>query len=242
MRRSPAAVQVFEVRIRSGEMDGLDRFPERYEPPPSHDLGWQGVNSAVGVLVYQSLHDGADPVAKHHPRLGLPTVIDRHDAAHVDQVVMGRIVPIYHGRETKTRMMLGDRIRAIMKGLVDQYADGAVDPLPAEIVRGRRLIAFGEAIKAVHFPTANANLEDLNRGRTPAHRRFAFEDFFLLELALGQKRESVEREARSVAYDQETLLPRRCLDSLPFRLTDAQSRVLQDIRRDLAGPHPMNRF
>ncbi len=88
MRRSPAAVQVFEVRIRSGEMDGLDRFPERYEPPPSHDLGWQGVNSAVGVLVYQSLHDGADPVAKHHPRLGLPTVIDRHDAAHVDQVVM----------------------------------------------------------------------------------------------------------------------------------------------------------
>src|SRR5436309_1617043 len=139
-------------------------------------------------------------------------------------------------------MMLGDRIRAIMKGLVDQYADGAVDPLPAEIVRGRRLIAFGEAIKAVHFPTANANLEDLNRGRTPAHHRFAFEDFFLLELALGQKRESVEREARSVAYDQETLLPRRFLDSLPFRLTEAQSRVLQDIRRDLAGPHPMNRL
>src|SRR5881296_4659143 len=50
MRRSPAAVQVFEVRIRSGEMDGLDRFPKRYEPPPSHDLGWQRVNSAVGVL------------------------------------------------------------------------------------------------------------------------------------------------------------------------------------------------
>src|SRR5207245_3481700 len=88
MRRSPAAVQVFEVRIRSGEMDGLDRIPELYEPPPSHDLGWQGVDSAVGVLVYQSLHDGADPVAKHHPRLGLPTVIDGHDAAHVDQVVM----------------------------------------------------------------------------------------------------------------------------------------------------------
>ena len=162
--------------------------------------------------------------------------------SHHDLVHMGRIVPIYHGRETKTRMMLGDRIRAIMKGLVDQYADGAVDPLPAEIVRGRRLISFGEAIKAVHFPTANANLEDLNRGRTPAHHRFAFEDFFLLELALGQKRESVEREARSVAYDQETLLPRRFLDSLPFRLTEAQSRVLQDIRRDLAGPHPMNRL
>src|SRR5439155_14915645 len=70
---------------------------------------------------------------------------------HQDLVHMCRIVPIYHGRETKTRMMLVDRIRAIMKGLVHQYADGAVDALPAEIVRGRKLLAFGDAIKAVHF-------------------------------------------------------------------------------------------
>ena len=161
---------------------------------------------------------------------------------HRDLVHMGRIVPIYHGRETKTRMMLGDRFRAIMKVLVDQYADGAVDALPAEIARGRRLMAFGEAIKAVHFPAADANLDDLNRGRTMAHRRFAFEDFFLLELALGQKRESVKREARSLAYNLETPLPRRFLASLPFRLTEAQLRVLQDIHHDLASPHPMNRL
>src|SRR5439155_13795992 len=161
---------------------------------------------------------------------------------HMDLVHLGRIVPIYHGRETKPRMMLSDRIRAIMKGRIDQYADGAVDALPAEIVRGRRLLAFGDAIKAVHFPAANANLEDLNRGRTPAHRRFAFEDFFLLELALGRKRESVQREARSLAYNLEGPLPRRFLDLLPFRLTAAQLRVLQDIRRDLASPHPMNRL
>src|SRR5437879_12354431 len=56
MRRSPAAVQVFEVRIRSREMDGLDRVPERYEPPPSHDLGWQGRHGAVDRMAYQSLH------------------------------------------------------------------------------------------------------------------------------------------------------------------------------------------
>src|SRR3989441_10318340 len=161
---------------------------------------------------------------------------------HRDLVHMGRIVPIYHGRETKTRMMLGDRFRAIMKVLVDQYADGAGDALPAEIARGRRLMAFGEAIKAVHFPAADANLDDLNRGRTMAHRPFAVEDLFLLELALGQKRESVKREARSLAYNLETPLPRRFLASLPFRLTEAQLRVLQDIHHDLASPHPLNRL
>ncbi|HEX9285558.1 MAG TPA: ATP-dependent DNA helicase RecG [Nitrospirales bacterium] len=169
-------------------------------------------------------------------------ILDGQDSLHPDLAHMGRIVPIYHGRETKTRMMLSDRVRVIMKVLVDHYADGAVDALPPQIVSERRLVTFGEAIRAVHFPAPDANLEDLNRGRTPAHRRFAFEDFFLLELALGQKREAVKREARVLSYDLETPLPRRLLDSLPFRLTDAQSRVLRDIHRDLASPHPMNRL
>jgi ATP-dependent DNA helicase RecG len=159
-----------------------------------------------------------------------------------DLVHMGRIVPIYHGRETKTRLMMSDRIRAIMKVLIDQYADGAVDVLPSDMIRRRRLGTFGEAIRAAHFPSPGANLDDLNRGRTPAHRRLAFEDFLLLELALGHKREEVQKESRTLEYDLEFPLPRRLLEALPFRLTEAQVRVLRDIHRDLAGPHPMNRL
>ena len=162
--------------------------------------------------------------------------------AHPDLVHMGRIVPIYHGRETKTRTMPSDRVRAIMKALVDQYADGAVDALPPAIMKGRRLMPFGEAIRAVHFPAPGANLDDLNRGRTPGHRRFAFEDFFLLELALGWKREAVKREARSLTYNLDQPLSQRLLKALPFRLTAAQARVLRDIHQDLASPHPMNRL
>jgi len=159
-----------------------------------------------------------------------------------DLVHMGRIVPIYHGRETKARLMLSDRLRAIMKVLIDHYADGAVDPLPPDLIRRRRLGTFGEAIIAAHFPSPNANLDDLNRGRTPAHRRLAFEDFLLLELALGRKKEEVQKESRLLRYDLDTPLPRRLLEALPFRLTEAQARVLRDIHRDLAGPHPMNRL
>src|SRR5207244_266356 len=108
------------------------------------------------------------------------------------------------------------------------------------------LRAGESAERAVDAPAdGKSGLRDpggASRGRTMAHRRFAFEDFFLLELALGQKRESVKREARSLAYNLETPLPRRFLASLPFRLTEAQLRVLQDIHRDLASPHPMNRL
>ena len=162
--------------------------------------------------------------------------------AHPDLVHMGRIVPIYHGRETKTRTMPSDRVRVFMKALVDQYADGAVDTLPPAILKGRRLMPFGEAIRAVHFPAPGANLDDLNHGRTPGHRRFAFEDFFLLELALGWKREAVKREARSLTYNMDQPLSQRLLKALPFRLTAAQARVLRDIHQDLASPHPMNRL
>ncbi len=159
-----------------------------------------------------------------------------------DLVHMGRIVPIYHGRETKTRAMPSDRVRAIMKALVDQYADGAVDALPPAMIKDRRLMPFGEAIRAVHFPAPGANLDDVNRGRTPGHRRFVFEDFLLLELALGRKRDAVKREARSLTYKLDQPLSQRLLKTLPFRLTAAQTRVLRDIHQDLASPHPMNRL
>ena len=155
---------------------------------------------------------------------------------------MGRIVPIYHARETKTRGMLSDRFRAIMKVLIDQYAEGAVDVLPAAILHRRGLVPFGHAIRSVHFPPTGANLEDLGRGRSPGHRRLVFEDFLLLELALGTKREQVKKETRLLKYDLENPLPGRLLKALPFHLTPAQSRVLEHIRRDLASPHPMNRL
>lgn len=161
---------------------------------------------------------------------------------HPDLTHMGRIVPIYHGRETKTRAMPSDRIRAITKALIDQYADGAVDALPPAIRRGRRLLPFGEAIRAVHFPAPGVNLDDVNCGRTPGHRRFIFEDFLLLELALGRKRNAVTRERRTVTYTLEQPLSQRLLAALPFRLTPAQARVLRDIQQDLASPHPMNRL
>lgn len=177
-------------------------------------------------------------------------------AVRTDLTHMGRIVPIYHGRETKLRLMMSDRIRAIMKEIVDQYAEGAVDPLPADMLQRRQLVSFGEAVREAHFPTFGAKvgvggasegppptlMEDLNRGRTPAHRRLAFEDFLLLELALGRKREEVKKESRVLKYDLTTLLPQRLLKTLPFSLTDAQARVLREINRDLSSPHPMNRL
>jgi ATP-dependent DNA helicase RecG len=169
-------------------------------------------------------------------------ILDHPGTTIRDLVHMGRIIPIYHGRETKSRILVSDRLRAMMKLIVDQYAEGAIDPLPLEMRRRRGLLPLNRAIMAAHFPALGTDLNELNRGCTPAHRRLAFEDFLLLELALGQKREDVKRESRVLTYDLLSPLSTRLLESLPFCLTPAQTRVLQDIRRDLASPHPMNRL
>ncbi len=161
---------------------------------------------------------------------------------HPDLTHMGRIVPIYHGRETKSRLMMSDRLRVIMKLIIDHYGQGAIDPLPADLIRRRGLLPFGTAIRQVHFPDPGTDIEGLNKARSPGHRRLAFEDFLLLELALGQKREEVKKESRVFTYDLESPLPSRLLAALPFGLTAAQARVLEDIRRDMASPHPMNRL
>ena len=111
--RRPASDQVLQARVGGGKMDGSDRLPERHEPSAFDDGRRQRVHGAARVLVDQRLHDGAHPVARHRPRLGLPPVVDRHNAAHVDQVGMRRV------------------LRAALKDLKDGILHLVLRPSPA---------------------------------------------------------------------------------------------------------------
>ena len=159
---------------------------------------------------------------------------DEHDAPlHV-----GRVVPIYH----ETRGLTSRQIRTIMKGLLDQYQDGLEELIPGSITARLRLPDLARAVGAVHFPTTPADLAALDRGTTPAHRRLVFEEFFLLELALAVRRQSVKEEIKGIRFDTDTRLLNRLRALLPFQLTGAQERVLADIRTDMAALRPMHRL
>jgi ATP-dependent DNA helicase RecG len=151
---------------------------------------------------------------------------------------VGRIVPVYH--ETKG---LGSRqIRAIIKGLLDQHGSGLVEILPEAIRARQQLPTLHQALPGVHFPPRDADAEQLARGVTPAHRRLAFEELFLLELALGLRHRTVKEEPKQFRFDLSTPLLPRLRKQLRFELTRAQERVLREITGDLASPHPMNRL
>jgi ATP-dependent DNA helicase RecG len=171
------------------------------------------------------------------PRMDAP----QYEALGEDQETplhVGRIVPIYH----ETKGLTSRLMRVILKGLLEHYAAGMEEALPAPVRERLRLPAISTAITAVHFPPSPADLEALEHGTTEAHRRLAFEEFFVLELALALRKRSVEEEVKGIRFDGGTQLLARLRKLLPFQLTAAQERVLSEIQHDMASLRPMNRL
>jgi len=151
---------------------------------------------------------------------------------------VGRIVPVYH----ETKGLTSRQMRVMIRGLLDQHQGGLVDVLPDGVRTRRGLPFIHAAIGDVHFPDQETDLVALERGLTPAHRRLAFEELFLLELALALRQQAVKEEAKGFRFDIQTPLVKKLRDRLRFQLTGAQERVLLEIEADMVSPHPMNRL
>ena len=158
---------------------------------------------------------------------------DEDEPLHV-----GRIVPVY----PETKGITSRQLRTLIKGLLDHYLDGMADIVPAQVRFRQRLLPIRAALREVHFPQSPGDLEALNQGVTPAHRRLAFEEFLLLQLGLASQQQAVKEEAKGVRFDIGTPLVGKLRALLPFRLTQAQERVLAEIQHDMASPRPMHRL
>ena len=148
-----------------------------------------------------------------------------------DLVHTGRLVPVYplteglHQRQT----------RKMIKGVVDLWASHVPDFLPVEVKEHCQLIALPQAIAQAHYPD-NIDLKD--RARV----RLAFDELFLLQLGvLSKKRDWQESQPGTpISINQEIL--DSFLRSLPFKLTIAQQKVLQEILGDMRKAQAMSRL
>ena len=142
--------------------------------------------------------------------------------------VTGRIVPVYPLTAGVSQLVLA---RSIRQGL-DACADILPDVLPDEIRRDHQLCRIGYAYENIHFPESAGAL-DL------ARRRLAFEELFLFTLGLRRLRQ--RREVAAVD-------PFRPVDmegfygALPFTLTEAQRRCVEEALGDMASGRPMSRL
>nr|WP_225937825.1 ATP-dependent DNA helicase RecG [Myxococcus sp. RHSTA-1-4] len=152
-------------------------------------------------------------------------------------VHFNRIVPIYPGFERAEQRSFRDL--AALVG--EKYAQALEDPLPMDLRRRLDLMGLPDALRFIHFPPGDADLDALDTHQSPAHRRLAFDELFFLQLGMALKRQGVKAE-EGISFDVSPSRLDTARAALPFQLTDAQARVVQEIARDMARPEPMNRL
>jgi ATP-dependent DNA helicase RecG len=118
---------------------------------------------------------------------------------------------------------------------LQQYGAFIEETLPASMLKKYRLLSRHDAIKAMHFP---GNQEDVKQAR----RRFVYEEFLLFQLKMQGLRKFEREHSPGISqnYDLEKL--QAFLNRLPFPLTNAQKRVVNEILTDMKSPFRMNRL
>ncbi|MBS1247392.1 MAG: recG [Proteobacteria bacterium] len=155
------------------------------------------------------------------------------DAPPVDD----RLTPVYPATAGLQQFTL----RGLAKQALAQSAALLPELLPAEWRARLQLPPIAEAVELLHRPPAEVSLTALESGRHPARRRLAFEELLAHQLSLRRLRARMQRQAAPPLAGHGGL-SQRFLDRLPFALTPAQRRVLEEIGADLAQPRPMLRL
>ena len=123
-------------------------------------------------------------------------------------------------------------IKAVRQAL--PYADKRQDVLPAYLTRKFHFPPYSEAVSRMHFPE---NKEDFAEAR----KRFVFEEFLVFILSLRKMRERENRVRNNFCFCDKPEIE-RFLKALPYRLTEAQKRVWDEIRKDMQGEYVMSRL
>ena len=138
-----------------------------------------------------------------------------------------RITPIYPATEGLSQRML----RSIIYRLLHELDTEPIEPLlPENLKSGDR----GEAIRAIHFPETWELLSG-------AREHLVLSEFFAMQMLIASRR--TDSHARlSAAHCGRGELMEKFLRALPFELTAAQTKVIAEIKSDLAAKYPMNRL
>ena len=134
------------------------------------------------------------------------------------------------------------RMRALTSLALAQLQGGGLrDWVTPEVLGTVGLPSLEQALRYVHRPPPDADIEALDAGRHPSQRRLAFEELLAHQISLRLLREAADRDD-AWPLPRRTDLVDRCLAQLPFRLTAAQRRVWHELSVDLERLHPMMRL
>lgn len=113
--------------------------------------------------------------------------------------------------------------------------------LPEQVVSDHNWPSLVDALYAIHRPAPGVNLNQLQAATNLNIQRLSAEELLTYQLTLLSQK-TQKQQASAFSLPPETTLTSAFLSQLPFALTSAQTRVFQDVSRDLALQHPMMRL
>ncbi len=170
-----------------------------------------------------------------HPEMHHPEILG--SAEEGDPVHLGRIVPVYPEVAGVPPRVL----RRIQHEVVHKFAAAEKEFFPTWMLEAAGVPPIQDSLATLHFPPPGSDAEALLSFSSPPQQRLIFGELFYIQWAMGRRRAGVAKEAaRPLPWDGEIVaeIKRR----LPFALTGAQRRVVNEILKDMAKPHPMHRL
>ncbi|HAR63910.1 MAG TPA: DNA helicase RecG [Candidatus Margulisbacteria bacterium] len=153
------------------------------------------------------------------------------DKDMANNISLNRVVPVYN----LTKGIVQKKIRMSIYSVLLGYLN-YVDEFYEEAFRKQhKLMGIKEALYNLHYPKDRESY-------ALAKRRIVFDDFFMMQLVLAKKRFLNQHREKGISFNVDSQLYVRYLDSLPYSLTNAQQRVINEIKGDMKKIHPMNRL
>ncbi|MEK8078421.1 ATP-dependent DNA helicase RecG [Pseudomonas sp. XK-1] len=191
----------------------------------------EGLKRGTQVRCYGEVRPGSSGLEIYHPEY---RALSGSEPIAVEQT----LTPIYPTTEGLTQQ----RLRALSEQALARLGPHSLpDWLPRELADDYQLSPLDQAIRYLHRPPPDADLEELAEGRHWAQHRLAFEELLTHQLSLQRLRESV-RAQQAPALPLAKTLPQQYLANLGFTPTGAQQRVGAEIAYDLSQDEPMLRL
>ena len=180
-------------------------------------------------VVYGKLNHYNGSFSIPHPEMELVTEYKKK--------LQTKMQPVYPSTEKLTNSGFSNKMmRTYQQNLLQQFYDGIQESLSQEIISDFKLMLKRDALLNIHFPKSQENL-------AKAQNRLKFEELFFIQLQLLRKKLINKTKNKGFIFENVGAVFNQFYSKkLPFDLTNAQKRVLKEIRKDVASGAHMNRL
>ena len=210
--------------------DGSGRLMLRF----FHVLSFQTDTLKKGARLrcYQTVRPGTNGLEMIHPEF---QVIKPEKPIPLDPC----LTPIYPATDGLSQYML----RKLAGNALVQMENNNIfrELLPVPLLQSLAFPNLREALQFVHRPPRETSINTLMENKTISQQRLVFEELVAHRISLLHVKQTFQLQV-GIALQQAGEQTKNFLEQLPFQLTHAQARVMQEIKQDLMRPHPMLRL